>query len=631
MARKNVPASETPEHEPKKQYWWLAEDGQTYRFVATLIDYCMTTQVDRQEEILQHERLYGGRKMLGLTPFNYTKTDLDASPSDVRRIKRNVTKSAIDALAAEIAQHKPRPLYLTKKGNTKLQAKAKKRTKYVEGQFYKTKAYDVMQQCFFDACRIGTGVVKVSNDGWDIVLERVHMGELFVVDIETIYGKTKQIHHVKFVSKTEVLQLPFVAGNEDKCEMVENASAVVDLKQTMPGTSDVMRIVESYRLPVYHGKKMVVPGRRAITCDKGDLLVKPWTRKRLPFAFYRYQKPSLGFWGTGVCWQVKSQQFEINKLLNIKQEAFAFASAPWVLTDDSGDTKSKVNVAHIRNEVGAIIQGGANKVQVYTPQPIHPAIAQEIENITQSVFDEVGVSRMAATQTDDLGPNASGAARRERRDAYSRRFALQHQAYDQFSLDITELIVDESADLAAMHGGKLPVEVPVGDGIEIVDWAEVADGEEMVLQCYPTNFFSTTPASKKQEVIEALQAGWLSREQAMKQLDFPDVASETALITAFQDSIDRCAGIIMDDELSVAKIKKKRGFWPEPFDQLDLCVDRMNRHLKRAQAADDVDSERLDLMREWINRAQALALKKQPKAPPAAPVAPAAPAMPIAA
>lgn len=241
MARKNVPASETPEHEPKKQYWWLAEDGQTYRFVATLIDYCMTTQVDRQEEILQHERLYGGRKMMGLTPFNYTKTDLDASPSDVRRIKRNVTKSAIDALAAEIAQHKPRPLYLTKKGNTKLQAKAKKRTKYVEGQFYKTKAYDVMQQCFFDACRIGTGVVKVSNDGWDIVLERVHMGELFVVDIETIYGKTKQIHHVKFVSKTEVLQLPFIAGNEEKCEMVENASAVVDLKQTMPGTGTPRR------------------------------------------------------------------------------------------------------------------------------------------------------------------------------------------------------------------------------------------------------------------------------------------------------------------------------------------------------------------------------------------------------
>jgi len=596
----------------KGKYWWDAEEGQAYQAVNDLLRHCEQSQGYRTEEILRFERMYGGRSMAGLTPFKYASNE-NSITVDAGRLKMNVTRAAIDALAAEIAQHKPRPLYLTKKGSTKLQKRAKQRTKYCEGQFYKCRVYETMQLCAFDAFRIGTGAAKISNDGHRLTLERVHPGELHVIDAETIYGTTRQLTQVKWIARSEVLQLPSVRGDEEKEALVEQCT-------TLSATSDMIQVRETWRLPIKAGKKTLMKGRHVITIDNGDLFDEEWKRERLPFAFYRYQRRPFGFWGSGVCELLMSIQFEINKLLGIIQEAFAFCSAPWVLTSN-GAPNNKIDVAHLRNQVGAIIDGGIGQVQVYTPQPVHQSLLSQVELLYGRAFEEIGISRMAAQQTNELGANASGAAQRELHDRYSRRFMLQHQAFDQFALDISDIIVDESADLAAQHDGKLPVEVPVGDGVEIVDWADVADGEEMVLQCYPTNFFSTTPSAKKQEVIEALQAGWLSREQAMKQLDFPDVSDETGLITAFQDAVDRCARLITDEDTTVAKVKRTRGFWPEPFDDLGLCIDRMNRHLKRAQAADDLDVERLDLMREWINRAQALQLKKNPPAPPAAPPA----------
>lgn len=612
------------EESVSESLWYLAEEGSVFRGVETLMKHFADKQSARRDKMLLHERMYGGRKMVGLGPTEYWRTE-ESFVSDAKRLRYNIVKSCIDALGAEIAQHKPRPLYLTKKGSTKLKKKAEKRTKYVEGQFHKCRVYELMQWAAFDGFRVGTGVLKVWNDGHELHLDRVHPGELFVVDAETIYGKTLQLFHVKYLARTEVAALPCVDTPEKKALVKACKPEGGDTRAT--GLSDIIRVVESYRLPIKRGKKVVVKGRHTITLQNGDLMDREWKRERFPYAFYRYQRAAFGFWGTGVAEQLEPDQYEINKMLQIIQEAVAFCSAPWVLTEGGGPNGNKVNVKHLRNEAGAVIDGGMGKVSVYTPNPIHPIMLQLVDTRVAAAFEKVGVSRAAAQQQSQLGADASGAAQREEHDRYSRRFIIQHQQFDQFALDIAEIIVDEVEELAGKHGGMLPIDVPVGDGIEKVDWAEAGSGEEMVLKCYPTNFFSTTPASKKQEVIDAIRNGWLSKEQGMKQLDFPDVASESALTTAYIDHVDRIAGLILDDEQKVKTLPKIKGFWPEPFDlrALQTMSDRMNRWLKRSQANDDTEEPRLDLMREWITRAEATIKKAMPPAPVApAPMAQAA-------
>jgi hypothetical protein len=618
--------------ETPKGYWYDLPEETVHKGVFELVDYFETQEAERLEDLLELERLYAGRKLTGLDPWNYFRSDVPIF-KDGGRLKMNLSQSVVDALAAELAQHKPRATFATKRGNIKAQNIAKRRTKYVDGQFHKQRVYETATECVFDHLRVGTGVVKVSNDGAQVVSERVHASELYVVAAETIYGKTKQIHHIKTIARSEVHNT-FAIGADGKVDK-KLAQIIADAKPVnIEGggaggrVSDLILLVESYRLPVMKGKKVVKNGLRTVCVESGALVFVPWKRPRLPFAFLRFKKKSRGFWGDGVIEVVRPHQVAVNKNMKTKEEAFALFSGPWVLTDEGGPGTPKVNVSHLRNEVGAVIRGALGRVQVFTPPPMSDQVMNDTREEIGRAYEEAGVSRMAATQVQELGPDASGSARREAKDAHSQRFALQHAAYDQFILDIAQLILDETAELADTPGVDLSVEVPDGDSIEVVQWAETKCNEEMVLQCLPSNFFSTSPSAKKQDVVDAIKLGWLTREQGMKQVDFPDLQGEASLITAFQDHVDRCAGLILDTDRKKEAITRASGFWPEPFDVgLDFMADRMNRHLKRAQAT-DCDEWRLQLMRDWILRADAISLKRKKDAaaaaaPAAAPAGPA--------
>ena len=589
-----------------KQYWWDAEEDEVHKRIWELVDYFKVQDADRMADLLEFERLYHGRKISGLEPWNYWKYEVPVF-SDGNALKSNIGQSITNTLAAELAQHKTKPVYLTTRGSPKLKQKAKDRTKWVEGAKRKTKSHGVKQDVVYDMCRTGTGVAKIGNDGAMPVVERVHQCHLFVVNAETMNGTTRQIHYVVAVAKSELEAFAYdKKGTLDKkkLEIIESAEPVQTVASN--GVTDVVLLVESWRLPVMRGKKMIKPGRHTLCVSSGALLWEEWKRERLPFAFARFVKKSRGFWGMGVIETIRGRQKAVNKMNITKEEAFALFSGPWVSTRDTPE--NKVTISHFQNKVGAVIKNSLGNVVIQTPPPMSDQVMREIDRETERAYEDAGVSRMAAQQVNELGAGASGAAQRELKDGHSKRFALQHDNLDQFELDMAELLVDEARELKK-SGIDLSVEVPDGDAIDVVDWATDEGNEAMHLTCAPTNFFASDPQGKKQDVVDAIRLGWLNREQGMKQLDFPDLAEETGLVTAYYDHVDRIAGVILDEEKKKPEILKTPGFWPEPFDDPNVCSDRLNRHLKRAQAS-KVDRWRLDLMREYIERAEAIKIKR---------------------
>src|SRR5579872_3081417 len=109
-----------------KDLWWDAPEGEVWRRVEVLLKHFARMQSYRYEEIELYERMYGGRSLMGFAPFSYWQTEQPVY-MDQARLKRNVVKSCIDALGAEIAQHKPRPQFLTRKGSERLKNVAKRR------------------------------------------------------------------------------------------------------------------------------------------------------------------------------------------------------------------------------------------------------------------------------------------------------------------------------------------------------------------------------------------------------------------------------------------------------------------------------------------------------------------------
>ena len=52
---------------------------------------------------------------------------------------------------------------------------------------------------FQDACIFGSGCIKIYIEEGEIKAERVIIDEIKIDDIESYYGKPRQIHQVKYV------------------------------------------------------------------------------------------------------------------------------------------------------------------------------------------------------------------------------------------------------------------------------------------------------------------------------------------------------------------------------------------------------------------------------------------------
>ena len=106
-----------------KQYWWDAEEDEVHKRIWELVDYFKVQDADRMADLLEFERLYHGRKISGLEPWNYWKYEVPVF-SDGNALKSNIGQSITNTLAAELAQHKTKPVYLTTRGSPKLKQKA---------------------------------------------------------------------------------------------------------------------------------------------------------------------------------------------------------------------------------------------------------------------------------------------------------------------------------------------------------------------------------------------------------------------------------------------------------------------------------------------------------------------------
>jgi hypothetical protein len=75
------------------------------------------------------------------------------------RLTYNIVQSCIDTLTARIAQNKPKPMFLTEAGNSKLQRKAKKLDQSAMASSTRTISMKKAPKIFRDACIYGEGIL----------------------------------------------------------------------------------------------------------------------------------------------------------------------------------------------------------------------------------------------------------------------------------------------------------------------------------------------------------------------------------------------------------------------------------------------------------------------------------------
>lgn len=585
-----------------KVKWWEQPEENICRHVFGIIKRVISNQNYRQIMNLRHARLYANMEIMGLQAGQFAR----ASSADnymTNRVTLNVVKSCIDSVTSKIAKTRPRPLFLTMDGNATMQFKAKKLTKYLDGWFDAADVYDHGAQAFRDGCIFGFGALKmfIDNDKKQVRLERTLPDEIIVDEAEGRYGHPRQLHQKRDVPREKLLDM------FPKFEQQIRA-AHVDYNQTTyaMSTADVVEVVESWHLPTSSTAK---DGLHTICIENCTLFSEPWEKEYFPFVFFRWLPRIVGFYGQGLAEELLGIQLEINKILRTIQLAQHLMGVPRFLIENS----SKVVSTHLNNDVGAIVKYTGTPPQVMTAGAMAPEIYSHLENLYRKAYEITGISMMSAQSQKPSGVTAA-VAMREISDIETERFAVIAQAWEKFYMDIAKMAIDFTRDLAE-EVPDLTVKAKGGKFISSIKWKDVdLEDDQYIMRVFPTNMLPTKPEGKLQTVQELIQAGFLSKEEGMELLDFPDTERFFSLKNSSIENILLMIEKMVDEGEYVA---------PEPYMNLKMAKDlAQSAYLKyKNQNAPD---DRLELLRRFIDMCQeqlgvaAAAMQPPPGAPPIA-------------
>ena len=584
MARKVYTYNDDGKNRKVKYSWWSKDISPEDRFqhVIPVVMGILQKQQYRVLNNLKFARLYHNMELLGLDPGMYSRVAQQDSYL-TNRVTLNVIKSCIDTAASKIGKSKPRAFFLTEDGDWNAQRKAKKLTSYLDGWADASKLYQITPRSFIDGCAFGTGPVKLYRENDEVKAERVIVSELVVDEAEGMYGTPRQMHQRKAVFR-EVLAAAF-PEHKDK---IYSATSSLRTDYQNDFFADLVYVVESWHLPSSEDSS---DGMRTICIDNCTLLEEPYEKDYFPFSFYRWTKPLLGFYGMGLAEELCGIQLEINKILRNIQLAQHLMAVPQVWLERS----SQVIPAHINNEYGGIKWYQGQPPIFLTPQAMSPEIYQHLESLYRKAYQITGISEMSAQSKKPSGVTAS-VALQTLSDMESERFMTTATDYEDFHIDIFKKVIDMTRDIY-VDTGRVKIKAAGQEFMETINWKDVDLKEDQyVMRCYPTNLLPTQPASRLDRIQGMMQAGFFDREEAMSLLDYPDIKSATARITAPKEIVSKMLAAMLDKGTYLS---------PEPNMNLDVAkkMTQAEYNYARLQNAPD---DRLELLRRFMDDCQGL-------------------------
>lgn len=582
----------------------------------------------RTDRLERYFKLYGGTRLIGIRPWEdplVATANVTANRAILDALRLNVCKAAVDTITSKVGKLRPRPTFVTDHGNWSLQLRAKKLQQFMDGAYHQADVYEVAPLVFRDAMIFGTGVIHPYVECQKMRSERVPPYELFVDPADAVYGMPRCIYHIKWVSRDQARATWPQVVNMAPPGGQEASSGGNGVEAWREG---YVRVIEAWARAI----PGVESGAHALVVGGEVVSYEEYESEDFPFVFVHWSKPVQGFWGDSAIQEVVGLQVEINKLIQHVQRSMALVGSPWLLRKD----KAIIKPGKLTNLPGQeiIVEGSVpldEAVRVVTFQPVHPQVVAHIWGLYAKAFEILGSNQLAASATAPPGLE-SGRALEQLAEEHSERFmtvsrhfewALGKSLSQQFIRLAKEL--DEEIKEGGDSRGFVLRSPGGGRGSQSITlrWDEVSiDEDGYIAHVWPESVLPSTPAARTEHVQKLADAGWISREEARRLLDFPDLAAEDDLATADEDNLHRQLSDMLERGESVM---------PEPFQNLDRALVVAQQAVLRA-SADRVPEERIDLVREFLYAVEALLQRaaaaaqptpQLPASPGAAPTAPA--------
>lgn len=572
--------------------WWLVEKADRAQAVASVVTMLVKYDESRQAQYQRSARLYGNVSLFGI---NGLQRGVVAPRNETSRISYNVIQSAGDTIVAKMVKNKPKPLFLTSGGNWKIQRKAKKLDKFVEGVFYENDAYQLGTTAMRDAFALGDGLVQVFELHDRVKFERVMPGELYTDWMESLNGNPRQKHRVKNIDRAVLLDL--FGDDQKKRDLVANArDAFAEITGINANIADQVTVIESWHLP---SGPEAGDGMHTINLPVADgtLFEEKWEEDFFPFAKLPWVPRLNGYWSQSGPEQLQNIQLEMNKILWVIQRSFHLAGSFKVLLENG----SKIVKEHINNDIGTMIFYNGKAPEYVVPPIVPMEMYSHLRDLKNAAFEQVGVSELSAASQKPAGLN-SGKALREFNDIESDRFMTVGQSFERFFLDLARLSV-WCAKKIFERKETYAVKVPGKKFIQTIDWKDInLTEDEYVMKIFPVSSLPNDPAGRLQTVQEYVQAGFIDPITARKLLDFPDLEQVENLANAQEDWINQVLEKIVDEGKYVG---------PEPEMNLGLAKTLTLQYIADGHN-NGLDDDRMGLLRDFNTALGVLMAKAAP-------------------
>ena len=569
----------------RKDDWWKAGDDDIGRRVCETFKHLDEYQSHHRHNIQKLKQVYCNRRGIRDDEPGATLAD---------RLKLNICKSIVDAGMAQISTNRPRPMYLTEKGNFELRERAKSLNKYMLGQFYAIQQYRKARRVFQYAGITGTGLEKTYEIGGKIYAEHVPTEEVLVDDREAIYGEPRAMFHHKQVERSTALKAwPKFAAD------IETAAYIRDDLTTHESIGDPVSVIEAWHLPSGPDED---DGRHVIALSTCAPHVEKWKRERFPVSAFRLSEAPDGFWGIGWVEELLPIQLEINyTLMKIQEAANLFTNQLWM--------RKRQGSGRITNKQGGVNFYNDTPPTVLKFGGVPQDLLAHVQFLEQKAYEISGISQLSAQSQKPAGLN-SGEALKTYNDIGTRRFQHIGQAWEEFHVnDISESILDLARDIEERGDGDIAVMTQGDRDIETISFKDVKiDRDKYVTKVWPVSLFPDTPSGKLDRLEKFAQFSPQIQEQLIPLMDMPDLEAISNRINA--------PFAIVEKQLS---LMLEHGKPQTPFPYMDLRIAREQGTLALLGAeADDTPEENKELVRNWLvtlNGMQAAAAPQEQPAP----------------
>ena len=480
----------------------------------------------------------------------------------------NIVRRQVDTFVAKIAKNRPVPMGLTTGGNYSQQRRAKAISKFFEGVLDEVEFWPTRTLRLRDGAIFGSGLALNYRRGRKMIHDRIYAPEIRVDPRDAIYGKPRMLFLGRFIDKLVACE-----RWPDKAEQILEADADFGDGSWAVGydeTSNLLAVVEAWHLPSGEGAS---DGAHAVACSNATLEIDEYVRDYFPLSKFDFSPPVFGWWGEGLVKQLAGLQYEVNSVgLRLQERHYLMGTYVAVSAESPIEWEQIDNgsMTELRYE-------GGTPPAFLNPPATHGDLFNWFEMLRTRMPGEItGISGLSSRSEKPAGLD-SGKALRTYHDIDTENLTPQGRADEKDVIDTCWQLFDLAEEIHAEEPAKgkraEPYRVRIESRkhgksvLEDLSWKDVRlDREKFVLRVFPTSFLSSTPEDRWSQVQEMIKGGFLSQDEAMVLLDFPDLERVMTLRGAARRNIERLLEKLLEaDDPDAVYV------YPEPAMNLELC------------------------------------------------------------